>query len=283
MAPTYFLATDDGLKLALYRWAPPGDAKAVIGLIHGLGEHGGRYEHLARFLNQQGFLVLALDLRGHGQSPGPRGHIPGFDFILNDIGLFVREAANTNQNLPVFLYGHSMGGGLALNYCLKAQPSLAGVIVTGPLLRTAFAPPGWKLALARLMYRLWPSLTLQSELDVTAISQDQRVVDAYSNDPLVHDRLSVKLGVEMLAAGQWNLDHARDFRLPLLVMHGDADRLTSWQASTEFARKAGPNCTLKIWPGLYHEIHNEPTQDEVFAFLLDWLNRILVKKETAAR
>lgn len=278
MDPVSFLVTEDGQKLAIYNWAPPGETRAVLCLIHGLGEHGGRYDHLARFLNQEGFLVMALDLRGHGRSPGPRGHIPGYDVILNDIGLFIRQTASLNQNRPLFLYGHSMGGGYVLNYCLKNKPSLAGVVVTGPLLRTAFAPPGWKLILARLMYRLWPALTLPNELDVTAISRDQRVVDAYRNDPLVHDRLSVRLGVEMLAAGEWALDHARELRLPLLLMHGGDDRLTSPQASGEFAQKAGPVCTLKIWPGLYHEIHNEPTQDEVFAFLLAWLQGVQRKQ-----
>ncbi len=274
--PSYICAAD-GERLAVYRWEPPGDAKAVLALIHGLGEHGGRYEHLARFLNDQGFLVLALDLRGHGRSPGARGNIPGYDVILTDIGLFVSDTARLNQNLPIFLYGHSMGGGMVLNYCLKTQPQLAGIIVTGPLLRTAFDPPAWKILLAKFMYRLWPALTLPNELDVTAISRDSQVVDAYINDPLVHNRLSVRLGVEMLARGEWALAHAHEFRLPLLVMHGDADRLTSWQAASEFAGKAGSQCTLKIWPGLYHEIHNEPEQSEVFAFLHDWLTVVLEK------
>jgi len=193
--------------------------------------------------------------------------------MAKDVGSFVRLASSLHPGLPVFLYGHSLGGGIVLHYCLSSSPELAGVIVTGPLLRTAFAPPRWKLALARIMYRLWPSLTLPSELDARAISRDQAVVDAYVHDPLVHDRLSVKLGMDMLEAGRRSLEQANRFPLPLLIMHGGEDRLTSCEASAEFAARAGEKCTLKIWPGLYHEIHNEPEQGQVFAFLLDWLEK----------
>lgn len=279
MIPASFLTTEDGLALAVHRWAPSGEVSAVLCLVHGLGEHGRRYDRLAAFLNRHGFLVLALDLRGHGRSPGPRGHFPNDDFMRKDIGSFVHLASSLYPGLPVFLYGHSLGGGIVINYCLSSSPNLAGVVVTGPLLRTAFAPPRWKLALARVMYRLWPSLTLPNELDARAISRDQAVVDAYLNDPLVHDRLSVKLGMDMLDAGRRNLECADRFGLPLLIMHGGEDRLTSCAASAEFAARAGEKSTFKRWPGLYHEIHNEPEQDQVFAFLLDWLEKAVTTRE----
>lgn len=277
MIPASSLATEDGL--IVHRWEPPGGVRAVLCLVHGLGEHGRRYDHLAAFLNRHGFLVLALDLRGHGRSPGPRGHLPDDGFMRQDIASFVRMASSLHPERPVFLYGHSLGGGIVIHYCLSSSPQLAGVVVTGPLLRTAFAPPRWKLALARVMYRLWPSLTLPSELDVQAISRDQAVVDAYVQDPLVHDRLSVKLGMDMLEAGRRSLDQAERWDLPLLIMHGGEDRLTSCEASAEFAARAGEKCTLKIWPGLYHEIHNEPEQDQVFSFLLDWLEKTAATRE----
>lgn len=279
MIPLSFLATEDGMELAVHRWEPPREVRAVLCLVHGLGEHGRRYDHLAAFLNRQGFLVLALDLPGHGRSPGARGHFPDDNFMAKDIGLFVQLASSLHPGLPVFLYGHSLGGGIVIHYCLSSAPKLAGAVTTGPLLRTAFAPPRWKLALARVMYRLWPSLTLPSELDVQAISRDQTVVDAYVRDPLVHDRLSVKLGMDMLEAGRRSLEQANRFPLPLLIMHGGEDRLTSCEASAEFAARAGEKCTLKIWPGLYHEIHNEPEQDQVLAFLLAWLEKTAAPRE----
>ncbi|MDI6726180.1 MAG: lysophospholipase [Smithellaceae bacterium] len=280
MIPASFLTTEDGLALAVHRWAPSGEVRAVICMVHGLGEHGRRYDHLAAFLNRHGYLVLALDLRGHGRSPGLRGHSPDDCFMSKDIDLFSKMASSLYPGLPVFLYGHSLGGGIVLNYCLSSSPNLAGVVVTGPLLRTAFAPPSWKLALARVMYRLWPSLVLPSELDARAISRDQAVVDAYLHDPLVHDRLSVKLGMDMLDAGRKSLECADSLGLPLLIMHGGEDRLTSCEASAEFAARAGAKCTLKIWPGLYHEIHNEPEQDQVFAFLLAWLEKTATTRDS---
>lgn len=277
------IETGDGLRLSIRIWEPPPpEPVAVLCLIHGLGEHGGRYNHLAGFLTSKRFLVLALDLRGHGESPGPRGHSPGYDVLIDDIDRFVRLGSSMGRKMPLFLYGHSLGGGIVINYCLKKQPLLAGVIVTGPLLRPAFDPPGWKLALARLIYRLRPTLAMSNELDVTAISRDPKVIEAYRRDPLVHDRLSVALAVEMLAAGQWNLDHAREFPLPLLLMHGGEDRLTSCKASREFALQAGDVCTLKIWPGLYHEIHNEPQQGEVFDYLGKWLRLTVEQRRNTA-
>jgi alpha-beta hydrolase superfamily lysophospholipase len=166
-----------------------------------------------------------------------------------------------------------MGGTLVLNYVLRNHPQLAGVIVTSPLLRTAFEPPAWKVVLGRIMYHLWPNLSLANELDCQGISRDPEIVRAYKNDLLVHDRLTPRLGIDILQSGLWALEHANEFTLPLLLMHGDADSIVSAKASGEFAAKASNCCTLKIWHGLYHELHNEPEKDEVLSYVLGWLDK----------
>jgi acylglycerol lipase len=264
--------TEDGLRLYAQGWQPETEPKGVVCLVHGLGEHSGRYAHLAAFLNQAGYALLTFDLRGHGKSQGQRGHAPSYEALLDDIAHLLEEAAERYPDRPRFLYGHSLGGNLVIEYALRRRPQLAGVIATGPLLRTAFEPPAWKVTLAKIMRSLWPTLSLSNELDRQGLSRDPEVVRAYNEDPLVHDRLSARLGMDMLQSGLWSLEHAAEFPLPLLLMHGGADRLCSVQASREFAAQAGDFCTLKIWDGFYHEIHNEPEQGQVFEYLLEWLN-----------
>jgi len=263
--------TEDELRLYAQGWQPETDAKGTVCLVHGLGEHSGRYAHLAAFLNQASYALLAFDLRGHGKSEGQRGHTPSYETLLDDISHLLEEAAKRYPDRPRFLYGHSLGGNLATNYALRRRPRLAGVIVTGPLLRPAFEPPAWKMTLAKIMYSLWPTLTMSNELDRQGLSRDPEVVHAYNDDPLVHDRVSARLAMDMLQSGLWALEHAAELSLPLLLMHGSDDRLTSAPASRTFAAQASHRCTLKIWEGFYHEIHNEPEQGQVFEYLLEWL------------
>jgi alpha-beta hydrolase superfamily lysophospholipase len=212
-------------------------------------------------------------LRGHGKSGGPRGHTPSYDAQLDDITAFFKQIEGKYPDLPRFLYGHSMGGNLALNYVLRRKPDLHGVIVTGPWLKLAFDPPAVKVTLGRLMNSIAPGFTQDSELDTKALSHDAAVVTAYENDPLVHSKISARLFVSIYENGLWALEHAAEFPLPLLLMHGTADRIASSEASKEFAAKAGSKVTLKLWDGLFHEIHNEPEKAEVFKVMLDWLGK----------
>jgi alpha-beta hydrolase superfamily lysophospholipase len=264
----------DGLPLVGRCWEPEAEPRAAVCLVHGLGEHCGRYQHVAAALNEAGFAVLACDQRGHGRSAGKRGAIPSYDALMDDIGLLVEQASQRYPGKPRFLYGHSLGGNEVINYALRRKPALAGVVATSPGLRTAFKPPAAQLTVGRLMNKVWPAFTMPNGLELAAISRDPAVVDAYQQDPLVHDRLSARLGIELLESGEWAMAHAGEFPVPLLLMHGTADRITSYQASQEFAGKA-PNCTLKLWDGLYHETHNEPEKDAVIAYLVAWVNGLV--------
>jgi alpha-beta hydrolase superfamily lysophospholipase len=262
----------DSTRISAQSWQPDTEARAAVCLIHGLGEHSSRYAHLGAALAQAGYALLTFDHRGHGRSQGPRGHTPSYETLMDDVGRSLEEAAGRFPGRPRFLYGHSMGGNLVLNYALRRRPDLAGVIATGPWLRTAFAPPAWKVKLGRVMNNIWPALAQPSGLETQAISRDPAVVRAYVGDPLVHDRISARLFVSCYEAGLWALEHAAEFSLPLLIMHGGDDRLTSAAASREFAARVPGDCTLKIWESFYHEIHNEPEQRDVFAAIVDWLN-----------
>ncbi len=156
--------TQDGLQLYAQAWQPEGSPKAVLCLVHGLGEHSGRYVHVAKYLSERGLALLAFDLRGHGKSQGQRGHAPTYEAFLDDIAQLLDEASARFPTCPRFLYGHSLGGNLVLNAILRRRPPLNGAIVTGPLLCPAFDPPGWKLLLGKLMSAAWPTLSMANGL-----------------------------------------------------------------------------------------------------------------------
>lgn len=266
------LKTIDGLKLYGQGWEPESGLTAVVCLIHGVGEHSSRYEHVAKVFNRAGYALIAFDLRGHGHSEGKRGHAPNYECLMEDISLLIKTARQRHPNQPVFLYGHSLGGNLVIHYALNRKPELAGVVASSPLLRLAYKPPAWKTGILNLMYFLHIQCSLQRGTDDLALSHDLNVVRAKRNDPLWNKLISPQLAVDMLRVGEWNLQHASEFPYPLLVMHGDADRITSAEASREFAKSAGDTCTLKIWKGLYHELHNEPEKQLVLQYALNWLN-----------
>jgi alpha-beta hydrolase superfamily lysophospholipase len=274
----------DGQELYYQGWAPEAQPKAVVCLVHGLGEHTGRYAHVGAALNDAGYALFGFDGRGHGKTPGPRGVTPKFDRSLDDIGLLLEEAATRYPGKPRFLYGHSMGGDLVLNYALQRKPSIAGVVATSPFLRPGFKPPASKLVAGRVLYRLAPNTVMPNGLELAGLARDPAVIEAYKSDPLVHDRMSARLGLDLLRQGEWALAHASEFPpIPLLIVHGTGDRLTSAPASEEFADTViqaaqagtcGCQCTLKLWPGYYHETHNEPEKEQVLCYMIDWLDGI---------
>jgi len=191
---------------------------------------------------------------------------------MNDIFLCLKTIRERYPDLPIFLYGHSLGGNLVIHYALKKQPTIAGVIATAPLFRLAYKPPFLQTLMLKIFKSLRINISLPSGLDDTALSRDVNVIRAYRNDPLTHNRITPALAVNMIKFGEWNLEHSAELSLPFLLMHGDADRITSSEASREFAEKSGKNCTLKIWQDLFHEPHNEPEKRDVVAFAIDWLH-----------
>lgn len=165
-----------------------------------------------------------------------------------------------------------MGGNEAINYVLRRKSELRGVIATSPWLRLAFQPPAVQVTLGKIMNKIAPAFTQPSNLETAALSRDKKMVDAYVNDPLVHDKISARLFVETYNSGEWAITHAAEFPLPLLLMHGGADRITSAPTSREFAQKCSKKVTFHIWNDWYHETHNEPQQAEVFKMMVAWLD-----------
>jgi alpha-beta hydrolase superfamily lysophospholipase len=264
----------DNLAFYFQGWQPYAAPHGVVCLVHGLGEHTGRYAHVAAALNTAGYAVLGFDLRGHGKSGGRRGHTPTYDTLMDDIGRLLDEAAARYPGKPQFLYGHSLGGNLVLNYALRRKPSIAGVVATSPAIRVTNPLPAVQVALAKVMNKLQPGMQMANGLALDGLARNPEVIRAYTSDPLVHNKISVRLALGMLQAGEWALAHAAEFPLPLLLVHGTADILTSAKASEEFAAKApSERCTLKLWQGFFHETHNEPEKAAVLGFMVDWLQK----------
>jgi alpha-beta hydrolase superfamily lysophospholipase len=265
------LRTRDGTSLFARVWAPDGSPKAAVCMVHGIGDHSLLYSHPRDALLRAGYAVSAFDLRGHGRSDGRRGHLR-VDDAMDDIELLLDDTRQRFGSIPCFLYGHSLGALFVLHYALLRRPPLAGVVATGPPFRTALSENRAKMVAVRALGGLLPGLTLPSGLDATLISRDPDVVAAYRGDPLVHSRASLGLARDVMAAADWDLANADRFSLPLLIMHGGADRLNYPSGSRLFAERVPGDCTLEVYDGLYHEIHNEPERQQVFDDLIGWLD-----------
>jgi alpha-beta hydrolase superfamily lysophospholipase len=260
-----------GLTLHAQCWSANHPPKAVIALVHGAGEHIGRYAHVAHFFNERNIALMGYDQQGHGQSGGRRGHIVSADSLLNDAGLLLDAVHQRFPGVPVFLWGHSMGGNVALNYLLRKKTTLAGAVISSPWIQLAFRPPAVKVWAGKLVSRLAPALSLANGLDTGFLSRDPEVVKAYEADPLVHDKVTAGGGTLLMHLAEYLDTAVADLPLPLLLVHGSADKITSAEATRAFALRAKGDVTFREWPGLYHELHNEPEKETYLRFVFEWM------------
>ncbi len=269
----YFLS-HDGLRL-YYRLWDCENPESIVCIIHGLAEHSGRYEHVAKHFNNQNISVFGIDLRGHGISQGKRGHAKSYDLLLSDVEELLKIARATYTDIPMFLMGHSMGGNIVANFVLtKPVNELAGFILSSPWLKLAFDPPVWKEKLAQLVGGFWPSLTQPDDLDTSALSRDEQVVSDYENDPLVHGKVSAGLYIAGTKAAEFALSHVPENKIKGLVFHGDADRIVDWKASKFFAEGSNLIAWKRI-EGSYHESLNDLDEESVLTSITDWIKSVL--------
>lgn len=252
--------------------SPGSDLRAVIVLVHGLGEHIQRYVAWADLFNRENIGFVGVDLPGHGLSEGKKGHIKSYTITDEMVSILLGECRKTFPGTPLFLYGHSLGGGIVLDYLVRNRPKIKGAVVTSPWLKLSFEPDRAKVKLAAFMKGIFPSLVQPSGLNTSHLSHDTDVVERYKADPLVHGRISVSLFHSAMKAGENALKNTKNLNVPLLLMHGSDDQICSPEGSREFA-SLSPGAELKIWEGGYHELHNEPFRNEVFRYIADWINR----------
>lgn len=265
--------TADGPRLYERWWRPQGQPRALVIIVHGYAEYGGRYAHVGEQLARSGYAAAALDLRGHGRSEGRRAYVRTFDEYLQDLGRFLAHAREQQPGLPVYLLGHSMGGAIALLFTLAHQEDLAGLILSAPVVKLGgdISPLLQKLStvIARIAPRL-PTI----KLDCRLISRDPEVVQRYDTDPLVYRRgTPARTGAELVQAGVRCQAQAENLTLPLLILHGSADGLVEPQGSEQvYARAASRDKTLKRYQGFFHEVLNELGKAQVLADIVDWLD-----------
>ncbi len=263
----------DGLAIYHQSWLPDGEPRAAVMLVHGLGEHSGRYGHVADRLTRSGYAVYALDHRGHGRSEGKRVYVKSYDEFMADLIQFRGLVEGQHSGLPLFVLGHSMGGNLVMGHVLDHQEGLAGMVLSGPALKAGDELSPAKITIFKMLARVAPGLRPEG-LSADAISRDPAVVAAYQADPLVFTgKIAAGLGAALLDAMDTFPERYPSLTLPILMMHGTEDRLTNIEGSRELERLAtNADVTAHYYDGLYHEVFNEPEQDQVLDDLVTWLD-----------
>ncbi len=252
-------------------WEPDSEPRAIVALVHGMGEHCGRYQALAERFTEAGLAVHGFDLPGHGRTPGPRGHVNSWEDMLGSVGAFLEKVLGEAPERPLFLYGHSLGGLIAIDYAIRRPEGLRGLIASAPALDlSGFSTT--RIALAKILSRLLPRLALSTGLDVEGLSRDPEVVRAYQEDPLVHDKATTRFGASVIEAVGRVWETAGKLDVPLLILHGQDDRLVPADSSARFIRIAGSSDKQRIeYPQGYHEPHNDLQREEVYRDVLSWI------------
>lgn len=251
----------------------PEAVEGVVVLVHGFGEHSGRYlQNVIPALLECGLAVVAYDNIGHGKSGGKRGHCPNYEALLDILEEVINAAESLFSGKPLFLYGHSMGGNLILNYSLRRMHEIKGIVATSPYLRLAFNPPKWKMTLGRLLLNSYPSLTMPSELDASGISRIPEEVEKYKSDPLIHDKVSPMFSFPIIDAGQWAIDNAGKLKTETLLLHGSADPMIDYLGTEEFHSNSNKT-EFKLFEGGYHELHYDLCAEEMLLAVQNWFRR----------
>jgi acylglycerol lipase len=272
----YDWLSKDKKKIYAQSWEPDGHPSAVINIIHAFGEHSGRYQKWAGLFVEKGLAVLASDLIGHGKSDGKRGYIKNYQVFLDQIDLQLQKSVEIFNDIPRILYGHSMGGNLVINYSMSKDPPIYALIATAPWLRLSNTPAWYMLLFLHIMIPLFPSLTVKAGIDNTYRTHDPVVNQMVREDPLLHRRMSLQLYHEISRKGLYAMRNIYKINKPFLLMHGNKDRWTSCEASIELVTNTGKLTRLKIWDGLYHELHNEISYLEVFNYIIGWLTEMKI-------
>ncbi len=263
-----------GVDLYL-RWARPARKKGTVLLVHGVGEHTGRYEHFERAVTGAGWALYAYDHRGHGRSKGRRVHVDRFDDYVDDLQRVYDESKAHAGEGKIFVFGHSMGGLVVSSWAAFRRPAVWGVGIQSAPFKLAVQVPALKIAAAKALSRVIPALALANEVDPKLLSRDPSVAKAYMMDPLVERKATVRWGAEFLAAIDRINARASELDVPYFMSHGDADGICAHEGTEAFhALTRSSDKTLKIYPGCFHELHNETPEDrqKLFSDLLAWLD-----------
>lgn len=264
-------------KLYVRVWLPDtGRPRALILIVHGHGEHGERYRYVAERMTSAGFAVAAYDLQGHGRSEGKRGHMSAMDAAIDDTLRVMEEVRERCADIPVVLYGHSMGGNIALNCALRRKPDIEALILTSPWLKLAFNPPAIKEWIGKGVARVLPTLPMSTGLKPEDLFRPSDLdIPPITDDPLNHTTITPRAYMEVQSAGEWALRNGAELSVPLLLLHGNSDRITSFEASRRLASDLGSRCDWQPREGGLHELHNDKDGRVTIDLIIDWIHQRL--------
>ncbi len=262
-----------GYRINYHLWPADGSPKGYVMIAHGIGEHTGRYGHVAETFNEIGFTVFGPDHQGHGHSQGKRGHISKFEYYCHDLEQLRQLVVGDDTGKPFFLLGHSMGGLIACVYLSMFQDKVTGAILSAPAIGIQTEVSPFQFKVAKTIHPFFPSLILNNSIDPALLSHDSEQVQKYKDDPLVHPKISLRLFFEMLRNGENCLPKADKIRTPILLMVGDDDQIIDIEkAKMAFDQLGNPNSKIVIFENMYHEIFNEVDRDRVIDYTKTWLD-----------
>ena len=265
-----YLVVGPEVQLFVRRARPAGPVRAWVVLVHGLGEHLGRYGHVAEALLARGFAVVGWDLRGHGRSAGRRGDVADGELLVDDLAAVC--AHFREEGCPLFICAHSLGAQITLRLLERDAGVCRGAVIASPWLRLAFHPPWWKLLVARLAMRVWPAFIQETPLRPERLSRDLAHLASFPDSGLAHRRISARMYFALLAGGERIFAEAGRLRTPMLLLHGDDDPITSHRATCDFFERIGSaDKTLRIFPGARHEMHNDLDRLQELREIGDWI------------
>jgi len=268
--------TPDGADIYTQAWLPDSAPPAIILIVHGLGEHSGRYGNYVDYFVPRGYALYSFDTRGHGRSSGPRGYVERFDRFVEDIDRLAAEARSDWPDMPLFVLAHSLGSLMGLSYARQYPDRLTGLITSGTALKDALQLPAWQRSLATVLSRVTPSLKINNGVPLSGLSHDPAVIAAFEADPLTHEWGTPRLATEAEVVRAQIRQSAATWRVPTLMLHGAADPVCLAEGARQFAAQTPSGLVeYREYPGLYHEIHNEPEKEQVFRDIADWLARQL--------
>lgn len=273
---SYQVHSSGGIKLACTSWHPSDPPEAVLFIVHGLGEHADRYEEMAKTFASQKIAVFAFDHRGHGKSEGKKGHAKSVDQLIEDTEHALMKCRSLFLEIPIFLFGHSMGGQVVASYLNKIKSKeIEGAIISSAWFRLVKPIAVWQLKLVKHVRALFPGITLSNGIDAAEISSVKTEVALYKNDPLIHDKISLSLFYSLFQNGINLINFAQLSKMPVLVCHGASDQITSPQSSEHFAKKLGDKAEFKLWPNAFHDPHHDVDKDMVIQYYAAWIKTII--------
>jgi len=268
---TFEVKTGDGISLHVQKWNEIDKCEKTLLIIHGLGEHQDRYEHVAKHFAQDGFEVYSYDQRGHGKSDGQRGHSPGIGANIDDLQRVIESIPHEN----LFLYGHSFGGNVTANFILRKDcATLRAVVLSSAWFHLHEDPSKTDVILASIMSVIYPKFTQNNQLDSNDLSYIEQVGKDYDNDPLVHNQVTAGLFKSFHASGIWAIENASQLSTPTFILHGADDHIIGVRGSKEFAKNAGDIAELHIYEKTKHEPHNDTKASEILSEISNWLKTI---------